>query len=67
MLEKAEDSRVTSDEFYLRYKAWAEDRRFTMTQTKPNVRGNLELLNYGVPRHGVGRVVKGLEFRDTKV
>jgi P4 family phage/plasmid primase-like protien len=64
--EKADEGRVTLDEFYRKYKAWAEDSGFTMTQTKPNVRKNLELLNYRVPRHGVGRVIKGLKFRDAK-
>jgi phage/plasmid-associated DNA primase len=64
--EKADDGRIKMTEFYKRYKVWAEDNGFTMTQTKPTVRKNLELLNYSVPRHGVGRVIRGLKFRDTK-
>jgi phage/plasmid-associated DNA primase len=64
--EKAHDSRVTLDEFYRQYKIWADDSGFTMTQTKPNVRKNLENMGYRVPRHGVGRVIKGLKLRNTK-
>jgi phage/plasmid-associated DNA primase len=64
--EKADDSRVTLDEFYRNYKNWADENGYTMTQTKPNVRKNLENIGYGVPRHNVGRVIRGLKFRATK-
>jgi putative DNA primase/helicase len=64
--EKADDSRIKMDEFYKRYKIWADDSGFTMTQTKPNVRKNVENLGYRVPRHNVGRVIRGLKFRDAK-
>jgi phage/plasmid-associated DNA primase len=64
--EKADDGRIKLDEFYRQYKIWAEDSGFTMTQTKPNVRKNLENMGYGVPRHNVGRVIRGLKLRDAK-
>ena len=32
--EKADEGRISMDEFYRRYKAWADDNGFTMTQTQ---------------------------------
>ncbi len=61
--EKADDGTIRVDEVYTRYKASADDNGYTMTQTKPTVRRNLEHMNYRVPRHASGRVIIGLKFR----
>ena len=61
--KKAQNVTIKLDGFYVRYKAWADDNGYTMTQTKPTVRKNLEHLNYRVPRHASGRVIIGLKIR----
>jgi putative DNA primase/helicase len=61
--EKADDVTISMDKFYLRYKAWADDNGYTMTQTKPTARKNLEHMNYRVPRRASGRVIIGLKIR----
>jgi putative DNA primase/helicase len=60
--KKAGDATIRLDEFYRRYKVWADDNGFTMTQSKPTVRKNLEHMNYPVPRRASGRVIVGLTF-----
>jgi putative DNA primase/helicase len=61
--EKESKSKTKMDVFYNHYKNWASENGFTMTQTQPTVRKNLEHLGFSVPRHGVGRVIKGLSAR----
>lgn len=64
--KKDSDGKIEMHEFYDRYKDWAADNGFTLTQTQPTVRKNLEHLGFYVPRHGVGRVIKGLSFKGPK-
>ena len=61
--EKAQNVTIKLDEFYRHYKAWAEDNGYTMSQTKPTVRKNLEHMNFRIPRRAAGRVIVGLKIR----
>ena len=60
MLQKGPKAKIEMDEFYISYKNWAGNNGFTMTQTAPTVRKNLEHMGFYVPRHRMGRVIKGL-------
>lgn len=53
-------ARTRLEIFYLGFQAWTKENGFTMTQTKPTVRRNLEHMGYLVPRHGRGRTIMGL-------
>lgn len=50
--------------FYSSFRQWAQTNGYTMTQSQPIVRRNLEHMGYRVPRRGSGgRTVIGLRKR----
>jgi phage/plasmid-associated DNA primase len=62
--EKDPKGRIKMAVFYDRYRHWAADNGFTMTQTQPTVRKNLEHMGFSVPRWGDGgRTIKGLTIK----
>jgi P4 family phage/plasmid primase-like protien len=58
-----DDGRSAMKEFYARFRDWTQENGFTMVQSQPSVRKNLEHMGFRVPRHGMGRVIKGLTIK----
>ena len=62
--EKKGECTTSMKDFYRAYSDWAQENGFTMKQTAPVVRRNLENLGYRVPRRRIGRVIVGIRLRN---